>query len=221
MKKLILASAIIISTSSTMAMENSFYFKSTYGMVNTDISSQETQEKLSTDLSDPNGWSFILGYHLNKFLALEGGYVDLGDAEGRYHDRYDSPYGFSAHDTIHNYTINTQAKTFGLFLTTDITKDFFAGLRVGYQFWNEHFEDKVTKYLHYYDHDQNGVFTDIATRSYTEKDQDCEIKDGSDLYYGVSAGWNYNNWSVSLEHTIFEMEERKPSLTSLGLTYNF
>ncbi|USD21067.1 hypothetical protein MJO52_18700 [Microbulbifer variabilis] len=52
-------------------------------------------------------------------------------------------------------------------------------------------------------------------------DSDKGENDGSNLYYGVFIGWNYNNWSLSLEHTIFEMDEQKPSFSSLALTYNF
>ncbi|USD21070.1 outer membrane beta-barrel protein [Microbulbifer variabilis] len=195
MKQIILASAILLSTSSTLAMENTWYLKSTYGKLDTDI---------STDLSDPNAWSFTLGYRFNKFLSIEGGHVDLGEAKDKktYYGRFST--------SIDNRTVSTKATTLGLFLTTDITKDFYIGLRTGFQRWDEHYENNATYSYHgdYRDH-------------YTKEWKHCNTNDENDLYYGVSAGWNYNNWSLSLEHTSFEMDERKPSLSSLGLTYNF
>ncbi|WP_444924069.1 hypothetical protein ACJJH9_01585 [Microbulbifer sp. DLAB2-AF] len=77
MKRFILSSVIALSASNTMAMENSFYLKSSYGKVDTDISTQESEEYFETNLSNPRGWTVTLGYRLNNFLAIEGGVCRL------------------------------------------------------------------------------------------------------------------------------------------------
>jgi len=106
----------------------------------------------------------------------------------------------------------------GIFLTTDITKNLYAGIRLGYQQWEA--ELKEIENLNWnYEVVISGsqIASESGSSNYSYKGDD----DGSDPYYGVSAGWNYNNWSLSLEHTIFEMGDRKPNLSSLALTYNF
>ncbi|USD21072.1 porin family protein [Microbulbifer variabilis] len=212
MKRFILATAIALSASNTIALENNFYLKSTYGSVDTNISSKDALESFKTKLSDSSGWSITLGYRLNKFIALEGGFADLGDTEGSYrHEEWSfSQWGdeMSEISTI-DYKISTDTKILGLFLTTDITKDFYAGARVGYQLWDEQFQKRHEFSARWDWGDYHGINTTDETN------------DGSDPYYGISVGWNNNNWSLSLEHTIFEMKDRKPSLSSLGLTYNF
>ncbi|WP_444887323.1 hypothetical protein [Microbulbifer sp. JMSA008] len=211
MKRFILATAIVLSASNTIALENNFYLKSTYGAVDTDISTQKLQGlNIPDNLSNPKGWSFTLGYQLNNYIALEGGFVDLGDAEGREYDivavDYDDIFARNFKKTI-----NTQTQIVGLFFSTNINRDFYAGIRTGYQFWDEHFQTKwESNYLN-----QSGKITGTFEGSYHR------TNNGSDPYYGISAGWNYINWSLSLEHTIFEMEERKPNFSSLALTYNF
>ncbi|WP_444920182.1 outer membrane beta-barrel protein [Microbulbifer sp. CnH-101-G] len=222
MKRFILSSVIALSASNTMAMENSFYIKSSYGKVDTDISSQEAQEFFGTKLSDPNGWFLTLGYRFNNFLAIEGGYADLGEAEAK-----DSQSGFMPYndyetvyyDYSYKSQISAQTKMLGVFLSTDTNKPFYAGVRAGYQSWDAEIEltGKVSESLVW----SNGYDQTVELYSYQEDLSYSDDTDGSDLYYGVSAGWNYNNWSLSLEHTIFEMDDQKPSLSSLGLTYNF
>ncbi|WP_444903267.1 outer membrane beta-barrel protein [Microbulbifer sp. CnH-101-E] len=221
MKRFILSSVIALSASNTMAMENSFYLKSSYGKVDTDVSSQEAQELFGTKLSDPNGWSLTLGYRFNNFLAIEGGYADLGEAEAKKSDNDVIPdmNGTYYYDYSYKAVLNAQTKMLGMFLSTDVSKNFYAGIRAGYQTWDAELKRKGNFNAKYeWNDDFSQVFDDI---SYNESLANSESTDGSDLYYGVSAGWNYNNWSLSLEHTIFEMDEQKPSLSSLGLTYNF
>ncbi|USD21069.1 outer membrane beta-barrel protein [Microbulbifer variabilis] len=211
MKRFILATAIALTASNTIALENNFYLKSTYGAVDTDISTQEALERFETKLSDPSGWSITLGYHLNNHIAFEGGFIDLGDAKGSYRHEESSigDWGGTNYERhIYDYTLSTEATILGLFFTTDITKDFYAGIRIGYQFWDEHLQEKDDVF--FWDWDE---YEDIITTHKTN--------DGSDLYYGISVGWNYNKWSLNLEHTTFEMEKREPRLSSLALTYNF
>ncbi|GAB2888599.1 outer membrane beta-barrel protein [Microbulbifer echini] len=221
MKRFILASAIAFSASNTTAMENSFYLKSSYGKVDTDISAQEARDTFGTKLSDPNGWSFTLGYRLNNFFAVEGGYADLGEAEAKDSQNVFIPdsYGTYYFDSSYKATIDAQTKMLGVFLSTDTSKTFYAGLRAGYQVWDAELKQSGSFSERF---EWNDEFDQVADDLYYQGDfSNNETTDGTDLYYGVSAGWNYNNWSLSLEHTIFEMDDRKPSLSSLALTYNF
>ncbi|BBM01755.1 outer membrane beta-barrel protein [Microbulbifer sp. GL-2] len=220
MKRLILAAILATSASSSMAMENNFYLKSSFGKVDTDISNREALENFGVKLSDPKGWNVTLGYRLNNFLSIEGGYTNLGSSEGRDRgsDSINTDYEALHYEYDYKVDIDTQSRMLGIFLTTDITKNLYAGIRVGYQQWDA--ELKEVENLNWnYEVVISGsqIASESGSSNYSYKGDD----DGSDPYYGISAGWNYNNWSLSLEHTIFEMGDRKPNFSSLALTYNF
>ncbi|WP_299948508.1 outer membrane beta-barrel protein [uncultured Microbulbifer sp.] len=232
MNRLILAAAILFFASNTMATESNFYLKSSYGKVDpdgkldTDFPSLEDQENLSVKLSNPKGWSLALGYRLDNFIALEAGYADLGDADSSVSEVRSNNFDYGYYSDTYERenrletTLSRKSKMLGIFLTTDVTKDFYAGIRTGFHSWDADLKYKFTSNTKYTETDNSGSVTYTDTYNYEESDKE-RIHD-SDLYYGISAGWNFNeNWSLSLEHTIFEMNEDKPSLSSLALTYNF
>ncbi|WP_444941364.1 outer membrane beta-barrel protein [Microbulbifer sp. ZKSA004] len=225
MNRLILASAILFSASNVMATESNFYLRSSYGKVDTDFSSRETQETLGVELSTPKGWSVALGYRLNNFISLEAGYADLGDANGSDTDitgyTYDYDFGPYTYRREENREriLSLKSKMLGMLLTTDITKDFYAGIRTGLHSWDADLKHKSSLNIQHVWADNNGNVLDTEGTGYKVSGKDGTQDE--DLYYGISAGWNYNNWSLSLEHTIFNMDKKKPSLSSLALTYNF
>ncbi|WP_444887321.1 hypothetical protein [Microbulbifer sp. JMSA008] len=155
-------------------------------------------------------------------MLLRGGYADFGDTEGKIRESDSITYSeYASGNYDYNYKINIDAKTkmLGISLTSDITKKFYTGIRAGSHLWETEYEEKENYIWNYKRVDFEGRVVSSFSDSISDSDKD--ENDGSDLYYGVFIGWNYNNWSVSLAHTIFEMDERRPSLSSLGLTYNF
>ncbi|WP_444900492.1 outer membrane beta-barrel protein [Microbulbifer sp. VAAC004] len=225
MNKLILASVILFSASNSMATENNFYLRSSYGKVDTNVSSYEASANIGVDLSTPKGWTIALGYRLNRFFALEAGYADLGDADGSDNfitdESYDLDSGpYTSHREVsRERTLSIKSKMLGILFTTDVTKDFYAGVRTGFHSWDADLKYKSTLNMQQTWTDYNGNVIDTESTNFEGSGKDG-TKD-SDFYYGISAGWNYNNWSLSLEHTIFNMDKKKPTLSSLALTYNF
>ncbi|WP_444899708.1 outer membrane beta-barrel protein [Microbulbifer sp. VAAC004] len=226
MKRLAPAFALIIFASPNIAQDNNLYIKSSYGIVDADADTLQVNSSFIAEVTKSQGWNLILGFRLNNFLAFEGGYTDLGESEDNqkiltrsHSDEYD-PSGEHLYHTNYKVSLSGNSKTLGVLVTTDITKKFHAGLRLGYQQWKTIYESKEV-FLHRY--------TSVSSMSKFRKpyeevlamNSEKTSSDGSDPYYGVSFGFTHNNWGLSLEHTIYEMNQYKPSLSSLAITYNF
>lgn len=224
MKRAVLASIFAFATSGAMAIEKNFYLKSAYGHVDPDV--EELEEYLDIKLSDPKGYSITLGYRINRFLAVEGGYTDLGEAEGEYQDSYSDSYtysnGWREDDTYSEKitgSLGATSKMLGMLVSTDMNEKFTAGLRLGIQRWEAEVKATRLSTIGYELYDDRGILIDFGALG--DPISESATDDGSDAYYGVTVGWAERNWVLSLEHTIFEMEDQKPSLSAIALSYNF
>lgn len=200
------------------------YLSGSYGTVDADL--QDTGEKFSS----PKGGAITLGYRVNEFIAIEGGYTDLGSAKGSYTDIYiaEGPYqytdGYSEVrevSDIEKATVSGTSTRLGFVVSTNVWDTVSAGLRAGFHRWDV--EGKSS-----YDYSDTWYLIDDATNervdSYTEyefSDSDRDSLDGSDHYYGLTAGWRNGNLLLSVDYTVFVMEEIEPSMASLTLGYDF
>ncbi|WP_444907142.1 outer membrane beta-barrel protein [Microbulbifer sp. SSSA008] len=215
MKKTTFFLFALFATSNTIAQEDNYYLRISYGSVDTDIEAQEVIDSYDYSLSDSEGWSFSAGYRINRFLALEGGFSDLGKSSGMYH--------YSSTDTNFSITENLSSeiklKTLGLSISTDTKKALYTGLRFGYQRWDVKYKFKG-EYLEYLA--APTVIGAPGSGGPVEYSESSKWRnDGYDWYYGIAAGWNYQNWAIILEHTIYNVDNETPSFSALALSYNF
>lgn len=195
------------------------YLKFGYGSVDPDI-----QEFDEYDMEHPDGYSLTLGYQASPFLALEGGYVNLGDITESYIEPYgygDPGYDYYFEEGVYEVGAGISASTvaIGAVLSTDVYRGFSAGLRFGYHLWeveaNAYEMDEWTEYV------WNSGIGAYEAYDYGYEDQFSETVDGSDPYYGVTLGLSAGNWIFSADYTVYQMEDMSPALGSLSVGLRF
>lgn len=211
---------------------NGFYISGGYGIVDNDL--DEVEDYVGLELSDPNAFSLTLGYRINSWLAAEIGYIDLGSADVSASDQFvswgpeyagtDGVYDYYTYDEITESgaaEVSATAVKLGGVISTNVWETVSIGLRLGVNLWDA--EVKAN-----YDYSEDGYLTlgldgevvdTINWDSYSESFGGSE--DGSDFYYGLTAGWRSGNLLLSLDHTFYEMDDIKPSVTSLTLGLDF
>ncbi|WP_308365099.1 MULTISPECIES: outer membrane beta-barrel protein [unclassified Microbulbifer] len=206
MKKSILAAATVLAASSNaFAIEDTWYARASYGVTDLDTDRAE-RELCSIDLcyefDDGKGFSLNIGYRLNRYVAFETGYTDLGDTSDSdsvdliFVSPIDAP-SFSRVDVKAKLSSNT--KTMAALFSTDAGKSLSAGARLGYHFWESEVKTTGT----------SGAFSSSVD------------EDGTDIFYGVFANWRTGRWTLGLEHTLFESEGNDPTLSALSLSLDF
>ena len=117
MKKLLLASALMVATTGANA---DVYLKGSVGAFDTGI-----KDALGgfdgVKASEPTGYSIGLGYIINPYLSVEGEYAWTGDAKASYSDPY----------VDLDVKGDISAVQLGGVLHTDKNAPFYAGVRAG------------------------------------------------------------------------------------------
>lgn len=222
MKKFIIPAFLAIFATNASADENRFYVKGAAGLaVHDDRFLPEDDE-----YSNATGYSVTFGYQYNNFLALEAGRILLGTAETDYRRMIDYGYSYNDDERVQKtYLVNgedefeSRSAAVGLALHTDIGNNFHAGVRLGVHEWQWEISKAYTEVGQYNMYDGDGNLIDSididSVGRYKYKDS------GFDSYYGAALGWDSNEWTLGLEHTIYVLDERKPSLSAIALTYRF
>lgn len=87
--------------------------------------------------------------------------------------------------------------------TTDSRRELYADAKLGFHFWE----------------------TEVDVSAPGGGSMNVISEDGTDIFYGVFANWRLSNWTLGVEHTIFqteiEGEGMDPSLTAVSLSLDF
>lgn len=220
MKKFIIASIFTFSSVNTNALEDQFYLKGSIGKVDSDFSS-------AADFSDSNGYSFTFGYKLNDHFSVEVGRLDLGKVKAKNEFSYDHSFtddfnGITyrrAGKKVTTQTIASESITLGIAASKRIADIFEVGIRLGAHRWNRTSQYRGREVGIYSETDSDGTLL-------IERDIDLSphrkwSKIHNDPYYGGFISWSVKDWSIGLEHTVFELSDRKPALSALSLAYSF
>ena len=235
MKRLLLASSVTVALFASFTghafdsqSRSGFYLSGSYGSVDHDL--QEVEDYTGVKLSSPKGSAITFGYRINEYIAVEGGYTDFGeaDAEETYSEEFGPYYvapGYSEIEEVNysgNVALASTSYRLGLVATTDIWKTFSAGARIGFHNWESDISARVRADSTWYlIDDLTGERVDSADFGGDFTESESDSIDGSDAYYGVTAGWRSGNLLVSLDYTMFVMEDIEPTMTSLTIGYDF
>ncbi|WP_299587180.1 outer membrane beta-barrel protein [uncultured Microbulbifer sp.] len=224
MKKIALSALIALASTSVYAGEQPFYLKASLGYVQFD---SEDHFAVKKDLNS-TGYAFTFGYRVNNYVAIEGSMANLGTIHRDYEFSIHTPEMYYDYDdiVIENYdyksTSETKLKSYslGLAFSTQVQQNLNAGFRLGVHQWCE---------------ETNGRSTYSGTRSrYSEARRlyevepsngsykwDSDKESGSNPYYGAEVNWSTGDWGITLEHTIYEIQDDKSNLSAVGVTYSF
>ncbi len=193
-----LATAIAAMSFASVASAEGFYFGLNYGSATFDANKKDfdtgfltpftkgvqadgiTVTSATSSLDDTdNGWSAVVGYRFNSYVAAEFGYLNLGEA------RYTA--NVAGTDGVFNYAYVPSARLTSSGPTAALLGIFpFSAFEVygkaGVFFSKTKIRDKI--------------------ESATEDTVSAEVKaDSQDMFYGVGATWNFSeNYSVRLEY---------------------
>ncbi|MFV8783506.1 hypothetical protein ACNKU7_13905 [Microbulbifer sp. SA54] len=221
MKKLACAMLLLLSPFATAydSAYSPFYLKFGYGSVDPDI-----HELDEYDYEQPAGYSLMLGYQASPFLALEGGYVNLGEIT----ESYIEPYGYGTPGYDYYFEegvyesgagISASSLAIGVVLSTDVYSGFTAGVRFGYHLWDVEADayeiDEWTEYF------WNSAIGAYEAYDYGNEAGLSETVDGNDPYYGVTLGLGAGNWMFSADYTVYNMEDTAPALGSISVGFRF
>lgn len=149
------------------------------------------------------GYEIAVGYQFSPYLAVEGAYIDLGDAtydsDGTVTDGADD-YPFDAQIAVGN-----KGPALSLVGTLPVGNDFWLDARVGALFGKTALRIKL------------GL--DGVNESQSESDSKTS------MLYGIGAGWSFSpRTAVRLGYTLFDkavLQEENASRVSLGFRYAF
>lgn len=216
MKKVILYLAIVFTSAPDVsALEPKWYVKAGYGVVDPDAVVVEgfvagaIEEELGTttevSLNHPKGQNVSLGYRLNHYIAFEAGYSNFGQTK----DKQQYILGANSSEVkTYRTKVSGSTGTLAAALSTDSSKPYSAGVRLGYHAWK-------TKARVGYTHQVSGTLADDSGRLLSADE------DGQDAFYGVFANWRIDQWTYSLEHTLYPTENADITLSTLSLSMDF
>lgn len=120
------------------------------------------------------GWKVFAGYQFNKYLALEGGFNDLGDARARYLVRGPAPVGTTISGTTLETYAENDAWTLAAVGLLPLTDSFSAFAKLGFSSWSSNL--RTTQQLNQ---------TLVTTPDLTGERGDS----GVDPYYGLGVSY--------------------------------
>ena len=225
MKKFVVGAMLASVASGASALENNWYFKAGYGFTNPDAG--ELEKVLSEELgfgekfNDGSGVSLALGYQLNRFIALEAGAVDWGEASTS--DQYE--YGNLELNGIEG-SVYSKAKlsgstaTLGAVLSTSVDRPLAIGVKGGVHFWSAEEELRSTdRWTQVSGFDESG---EPIITNHVEQFIDVSAKsDGSDPYLGLIASYREDGWTLSIEYTQYQTENADPSSSFFSVSRQF
>lgn len=166
----------------------------------------------STDDSD-TGFSAGIGYEFNKYIAVEAGYLDLGETSLNGSDTvsgtlYGSSYTISG-------TLNAEAEVDGFYLgpqvSFPVTDAFDLYAKAGVFFWDLDVSAAFSGSLTY----EGTVYSGSGTATYSD--------DGEDLYYGLGASYDVTDtFTVRADWTRYDdVSDTDIDYYSAGLVFRF
>ncbi|MBB3060616.1 outer membrane beta-barrel protein [Microbulbifer rhizosphaerae] len=216
MKKAILCSAIIFtSAANASVLEPKWYVKAGYGMVDPDAIVVEEfvadtiEEEVDTDaevsLEVPRGQNISLGYRLNHYIAFEAGYSNFGKSK----DKHEYIMGANGSESKTFRTeVSGSTGILAAVLSTDTSKPYSGGIRLGYHAWK-------TKTRVDYTHMVSGTLADDSAQLLSTDE------DGQDAFYGAFINWRIDQWTYSLEHTLYPTDNADITMSTLSLSMDF
>lgn len=235
MKKVILASAaaafsLAASMGHTFDTQNpsGLYVSGSYGSIDHDL--QEIEDSTGVKFSSPKGSAITLGYRVNQHIAIETGYTDFGTAEASesyteiYGPYYYAPGYSEEEEVVYSGKVDVSASSFrlGLALTTDVWETVSAGVKIGFHSWDADLSGRMSADSTYYlIDDLSGQRIDSADFGGDYSESLSDSTDGTDAYYGVTAGWRIDNLLLSVDYTKYVMDDIEPTMATLTLGYDF
>jgi len=202
MKKFTIATSLsLVLTGSVFANDTNWYMGVGVGQTNTDTQISNTTGNAKLDEKDL-GYKIFAGYKINKYVATEIFYSDLGSSKltGNNGDNFNYK-GNTYQFTVDGAKIESNAASFGIsgVFSYPAHKYFEPFAKLGLQKW---------------EYELNA--TSATTASATIKD------DGVDILYG--AGFNVpimESFSLRTEYEVYKFKDGDVNFLSVGLLYKF
>ena len=198
---------VLVGLATTAAAEDSgFYLGGSVGYVDYDEDKGDVNAALAlagvtgTVLVDDEdlGWKSFWGYNFNKYMAIEGAYVDLGEVDGDFTVTAPLPGAGKSVVEVDGFTV----LGIGQYPVLE-QLDIFA--KVGAYFWDA--EGRIT-------------LNSGASQAAFETDED-----GTDLVYGAGAAWNFTeHLTVPAEWERYSDvgdDDNDVDFLSIGIEFNF
>ncbi|MGD2119250.1 MAG: outer membrane beta-barrel protein [Chromatiales bacterium] len=196
-----IAATLLAVSATSQAADNQWYVGIGGGWTDTDTGISSLTGTASLDEED-TGYKIFAGYNFNENIALEGFYVDLGEATltGNNGDTFvlgGTTYAF----TVNNARVSSEGTAFGV------------GGKFTYPF-NETFNVFGKLGLAFWDIDGTVSGSGLATSSVDD--------DGTDAYFGVGAGLKFaDSWEVRAEAERYDFGGDDVDFVSLSIVKGF
>ncbi|WP_444919661.1 outer membrane beta-barrel protein [Microbulbifer sp. CnH-101-G] len=224
MKQIALTALVALVSTNVYAEEKPFYLKASLGYMHFD---SEDSTAVKEDLNS-TGYAFTFGYRVNDYIAFEGGMANLGDIRKEHERSVRGLEWYYSDDEIlvENYDYQSKQETkyksynLGLALSSQIQQNLNAGIRFGVHQWcaNDSGRAEHSGNRNWYSLDRELLDAESFDRSYSWS---SNKNSGSNPYYGAEVNWTTGDWGINLEHTIYEIQDEKANLSSVGVTYSF
>jgi len=184
-----------------------WYFGADLGLADTNVNKKDTNrffEQANLDANsikvDDNGtkWSAFVGYQFNSYLALELGFLDLGERSVDFTGKSTDLSGF--HDNVeHIYPQSAKGANINVVASWPISEDFKLSGKLGYFDWQGKYRTK-----------------DNGSQVGSDKISDKSFLYGLELDYHLTSKWQAY---VSYSHV--ELIRDTNQLFSVGIRYYF
>ena len=238
MKRFLFGIIAAVVSLNALAFEDKSNLYISAGFGQTDLNVEELEDYYGVELPKPDAAEFTLGYRIDNNWTAELGFTDFGEISGGYEDEWfaGGPYFYSTdpltgveyweeiHETYGaNAKLTASSIRLGTVLSTDASELLSLGLRLGFHMWNA--DLSAREYSEYRSDLTEGyggpVVDSLVLSDWGYDDFTRGSEDGTDLYYGLVANLNLNQFTLSAAYTVYEMDDLEPSTTTIALGYNF
>ncbi|GAB2510266.1 hypothetical protein [Microbulbifer agarilyticus] len=218
---LIFLVSLVVMTFSFNASAGDFQFRFGYGKAeapNTD----DMPYPYNYSVEKANTFFFDFGYSINQYISIDLRYANLADLQDM-----DSSSDYFVHDYyvldgVQDQTAELNIQSLGLAatITTDSTRPYYAGLKLGYHYSDTEWHQKIHSFGTRLELDY--VSQDVLSESeYDWTRQDNIEGSGFNENYGAIVGINISNWQIGLEHMLYALKNGDSQATTLFIGKKF
>ncbi|WP_428821344.1 hypothetical protein [Microbulbifer sp. MCCC 1A16149] len=215
--------SLVIATLSGNAAAGDFYFRLGYGEAQIPDAGEFQYELYRYDRPPKsNVYNLDLGYEINRHISVDFRYANLSDFKGKKSadDNYGDGYLLWIGTIDQTSELELKSAGISVSVTTDSTRPYFAGLKLGYQYWDAQWDHQVHSYGTDYDIE---FFSGdiIGETDYDVTWENTGSDSGFQENYGAIVGLNIASWQIGLEHMLYAIDEGDSGVTSLFVGKRF
>ena len=196
------------------------YLGASYGQAES-YTDEFVENTYGPEFEQSNSYSIYMGYRLNAYVSFEGSFSDLSDYKKLKNipNRSYNPYESRNTETTQETALDLRSYGVGVRLSTDMTRNYFAAIRLGIHQWESNWDMAISETGTAYSIDPEG---NTYPPYEVDKYQAYDGRDsGQSAFYGGLIGLQLNHWQLGAEYTVRNLGDFDSRMSAIHVARQF